>query len=183
MKLPSNFQRKRLFQSGKSRFHPKVVVEPTLGAVMEILQLPLPEPEDPRFSPGIYAHTPELRGHTRAQALADEALIDVTAAGKEVGFKLPVAISEALHNRLTPTKAEADLGQDYDGRLWDVLWLAAFTNQLADRGTEVVTFTIVQQEVEAKSGQLHKVDLRLRAVCNPGDEGKPVVTIGFLEDF
>jgi hypothetical protein len=143
---------------------------------MEILQLPLPEPEDPRFGPGIYAYT-------RTQALANGALIDVTEAGKEVGFKLPVAISEALHNRLTPTKAEAGLGQNYDGRLWDVLWLAAFTIQLADRGTEAVAFTIVQQEVEAKSGQLHKVDLRLRAVRDPGDEGKPVVTIGFLEDF
>jgi hypothetical protein len=143
---------------------------------MEILQLPLPEPEDPLFGPVLYAYT-------RTQALADGALMDVTEAGKEVGFKLPVAISEALHNRLTPTKAEAGLGQDYDGRLWDVLWLAAFTIQLADRGTEAVTFTIVQKEVEPKGGQPHGVDLRLRAVCGPGDEGKPVVTIGFLEDF
>ena len=150
---------------------------------MDTLQLPLPEPEDPLFGPGIYAHTPELRRHTRAPALADGALMDVTEAGEEVGFKLPVAISEALHNRLTPTKAEAGLGQDYDGRLWDVLWLAAFTIQLADRGTEAVTFTIVQQEVEPKGGQPHGVDLRLRAVRGPGDEGKLVVTIGFLEDF
>ena len=77
---------------------------------MENLQLPLPEPEGPLFGPVLYANT-------RTQALADGALIDVTEAGKEVGFKLPVAISEALHNRLTPTKAEAGLGQDYDGRL------------------------------------------------------------------
>ena len=143
---------------------------------MEILQLPLPEPEGPPFGPVLYANT-----HT--QALADGALIDVTEAGKEVGFKLPVTISEALHNRLTPNKAEAGLGQDYDGRLWDVLWLAAFTIQLAERGKEAITFTIVQQEVEAKGGQPHGVDLRLRAVRRPGDEGKPVVTIGFLEDF
>ena len=77
---------------------------------MENLQLPLPEPEGPLFGPVLYANT-------RTQALADGALIDVTGASKEVGFKLPVAISEALHNRLTPTKAEAGLGQDYDGRL------------------------------------------------------------------
>jgi hypothetical protein len=143
---------------------------------MENLQLPLPEPEGPLFGPVLYANT-------RTQALADGALIDVTEAGKEVGFKLPVTISEALHNRLTPNKAEAGLGQDYDGRLWDVLWLAAFTIQLAERGKEAVTFTIVQQEVEPKGGQPHGVDLRLRAVRRPGDEGKPVVTIGFLEDF
>ena len=74
---------------------------------MDTIQLPLPQPEDPPFGPVIYSYT-------RAQALADGVLVDVTETGKEVGFKLPVAITEALQNRLTPTKAEAAIGQDYD---------------------------------------------------------------------
>jgi hypothetical protein len=143
-------------------------------------KLTLPEPtelpEDLLFGPVIYAYT-------RAQAITDGVLVDVTETAKEVGFKLPVVITEALHNRLTPTKADAGLGQDYDGRLWDVLWLAAFTIKLADRGTDTVTFTVVLQEVEARSGHPQKVDLRLRAVCGPGDEGEPIITIGFPEDF
>jgi len=143
---------------------------------MDTLQLAHPESEDPLFSPMIYAYT-------RAQAIQDGVLVDVTETSKEVGFKLPVAITEALHNRLTPTKADASLGQEYDGRLWDVLWLAAFRIKLADRGTDTVTFMLEQQEVEAKSGQPQKVDLRLRAVCGPGDEGESVVTIGLREDF
>jgi hypothetical protein len=143
---------------------------------MDTLQLAFPEPEDPFFGPVIYAYT-------RAQAIADGVLVDVTETSKEVGFKLPVAITEALHNRLTPIKADAGLGQDYDGRLWDVLWLAAFTIKLADPGTDTVTFTVTQQEVEPKSGQPHGVDIRLRAVCGPGDEGEPVFTIGFPDDF
>jgi hypothetical protein len=143
---------------------------------MDTLQLALPESEDPLFGPLIYAYT-------RGQAIADGVLVDVTETSKEVGFKIPVAITESLHNRLTPTKADASLGQDYDGRLWDMLWLAAFTIKLGNPGTDTVTFTIVQQEVEAKSGQPQKVDLRLRAVCDPGDEGEQVITIGFLEDF
>jgi hypothetical protein len=68
--------------------------------------------------------------------------VDVTETAKEAGFKLPVAITEALHCRLSPTKADQCLGQDYDGRLWDVLWLAAFTIKLADRGADTVTFTV-----------------------------------------
>ena len=143
---------------------------------MDTLQLAHPESEDPLVGPMIYAYT-------RAQAIQDGVLVDVTEIGKEVGFKLPVAITEALQNRLTPTKADASLGQDYDGRLWDVLWLAAFKIKLADPGTDTITFTVVQQEVEVKSGQPQKVDLRLRVVCGPGDEGEPVVTIGFREDF
>jgi hypothetical protein len=67
--------------------------------------------------------------------------------------------------------------------LWDVLWLAAFTIKLADSGTDTVTFTVVLQEVEARSGEPQNTYLRLRAVCSLGDEGEPVVTIGFPEDF
>jgi hypothetical protein len=143
---------------------------------MDAIQLSLPQPEDPLFGPIIYAYT-------RSQALADSVLVDVTETAKEVGFKFPVAITEALHNRLTPSKADAVLGQDYDGRLWDVLWLAVFTIKLADRGTNTVTFTLVQEEVAAKNGQSQKVELRLRADCDAGDEGKSAVTIGFSEDF
>ena len=149
---------------------------------MDTLQLPLPKPEDPPFNPVVYSYT-------YAQALADSVLIDVTEIGKEVGFKLPVTITEALQNRLTPTKNEAVFGQDYDSRLLNVLWVAAFTIKLADRGTNTVTFTVVQQEVDAKSGQPQNVELRLRAVCGSGNEDKPFkaplkgVTIGFLENF
>jgi len=143
---------------------------------MDAVQLPLPEPQDPLFGPMIYAYT-------RAQAHTDGILVDVTETAKEVGFKLPVAITEALHNCLTPTKAEASIGQTYDDRLWDVLWLATFTLKLADPGMDTVTFTVVQQEVEAKSGQLKKVAIRLRALSGSGDESEPVITIGFPEDF
>jgi hypothetical protein len=139
-------------------------------------QLAFPEPEDPFFGPIIYAYT-------RAQAIADGVLVDVSDTAKQAGFKLPVVITDALHSRLTPTRADQTLGQDYDGRLWDVLWLAAFTIKLADRGTDTVNFTVILQEAEARSGQPQNIDLRLRAVCGPGDEGEPVVTIGFPEDF
>jgi len=148
---------------------------------MDTIQLPLPQPEDPHSGPVIYSYT-------RARALADSALVDVTETGKEVGFKLPVAITEALQNRLTPTKNEAVFGQDYDSRLWNVLWVAAFSIKLADPGIDTVTFTVAQQEVDAKSGQLKNVELRLRAVCGSGNEDKSFkapfkgVTIGFLEN-
>jgi hypothetical protein len=141
-----------------------------------VTQLALPEPEDPFFSPVIYAYT-------RAQALADGVLVDVTETAKEAGFKLPVAITEALHCRLSPTKADQSLGQDFEGRLWDVLWLAAFTIKLADRGTDTVNFTVSMQEADAKSGGPHTTELHIRSICGPGDEGEPVVTIGFPEDF
>jgi hypothetical protein len=143
---------------------------------MDAIQLAFPEPCNPIFGLVIIAYS-------RFQAIADGILVDVTETSMEVGFKLPVAITEALHTRLAPTRADKDIGQEYDGRLWDVLWLAAFTIRLADPGTDTVTFTFALQEVDAKSGRPQNTDLRLRAVCGPGDEGEPVVTIGFSEDF
>ena len=145
-----------------------------------IKQLTLPEPhklpEDPIFGSIIYAYP-------RAQATADGVLVDVTEAAKEVGFKLPVAITASLHGRLTPSMADQTLGQDYEGRLWDVLWLASFTIKLADPGTDTVTFTVALQEADFKSVRPQDTDLRLRAFCGPGDEGEPVITIGFPEDL
>ena len=143
---------------------------------MDTLQLSLPKPKAPLSSPVIHSCT-------RAQALANGILIDVTETGKEVGFKLPVAITEPLQNRLTPTRAEAAIGQNYDDRLWNVLWLAAFTIKLADRGTDTVSFTVMQREVDAKSGRPQNVELRLQAVCGPVLEGTPVIMIGCPQDF
>jgi hypothetical protein len=136
----------------------------------------IPEPEDPFFGPVIYSYT-------RAQALTDGVLVDVTETAKEAGFKLPLAITNALHSRLTPTKADQGLGQDHDGRLWDVLWLAAFIIKLADGSMDTVTFTVALQETDAKSGGPQTTELHIRAVCGPGDDGEPVMTIGFPEDF
>jgi hypothetical protein len=136
----------------------------------------IPEPEDPFFGPVIYSYT-------RAQAIEDGVLVDVTETAKEAGFKLPVAITEALENRLTPTETDQGLGQDYDGRLWDLLWLASFTIRLADRGTDTVHFMVALQEADPKNGGPQTTDLHIRAVCSPGDDGEPVITIGFPEDF
>jgi hypothetical protein len=141
---------------------------------MKTIQLPLPEPKNRSLGPLIYTH---------CQALADGTLVDVTETGKEVGFNLPVAISATLHKRLTPTMAEAALGQDYDGRLWDVLWLANFTFNLADLGMDAVVFTTIQKEIDAKSGRPQNAELRLRAIRGPDDKDESKITIGLLENF
>lgn len=109
--------------------------------------------------------------------------MDVTENAKEAGFKLPVVITEALENRLAPTRVDQGLGQDYEGRLWDELWLASFTIKLADPGMDTVSFTVVLQEADTKSGRLQNIDLRLWAVRGPGYEGETVITVCFPEDF
>jgi len=108
--------------------------------------------------------------YTRAQALEDGVLVDVSKMAKEAGFVCPVAITQALHARLTP--GEEDKGQDYDGRLWDVLFVAAMTARRNRGDFAIILF-------EAKRRRV--IDLRLDV--HPGDQYEMVATIGFPDDF
>jgi hypothetical protein len=138
---------------------------------MTSVPLNSPEPEQPIFS------------YSRAQAIADGVLVDVSETATELGFKIPMVITADLHACLTPSRADQAHGQDYDGRLWDVLWLAALSIRLNDRYTDTVRFNVLQQETDSKTGRLQTTSLHLWAVCSLGDEGEPVITVGFPQDF
>ena len=124
-----------------------------------------------------------IYSYTRSQALADGVLVDVSQMASEAGFRYPTAITGDLHIRLTPNQREEDLGQSYEGRLWDVVFLASF----AARQAGVVNqcqFEVSLFEVEEVPPHIsHRNNLKLWIVVGPGDEGEPVITIGFPEDF
>jgi hypothetical protein len=61
--------------------------------------------------------------YSRAQALADGVLVDVSAEAKETGILLPTVITDHLHHVLEDIPPQSR-GQDYRGRLHDVLWMA-----------------------------------------------------------
>jgi hypothetical protein len=46
-----------------------------------------------------------IYAYTRAQALADGVLVDVSQMAREAGFKFPTAITADLHSRLEPNEA------------------------------------------------------------------------------
>ena len=61
--------------------------------------------------------------YTRTQAIEDGVLVDVTEQAKETGLLLPTVITDHVHNVLEGIPKES-VGQDYRGRLHDVLWMA-----------------------------------------------------------
>jgi len=61
--------------------------------------------------------------YTRAQAIEDGVLVNVSQQAKETGLLLPTVITDHLHNVLEDIPNESH-GQDYRGRLHDVLWMA-----------------------------------------------------------
>ena len=68
-----------------------------------------------------------IYSYSRAQALADGVLVDVSRMAAEANFRYPTAISADLHARITPNEREKALGQSYEGRLWDILFMAFIT--------------------------------------------------------
>jgi hypothetical protein len=123
------------------------------------------------------------RGTMEAQALADGVLVGVSPMAREAGFRFPTAIAADLHARLTPNEREKALGQGYDGRLWDVLFLAVLSGRkvgYSDRASfEVSLF----KANDSPPHRTHRRTLSLWVVVGLGDDGEPVITIGFPEDF
>ncbi len=109
----------------------------------------------------------ELSSFSRAQAIKDGFLVDVSKVAKEAGFIIPVALTRTVWEAYVTVPEGVD-GQDEKGRLWDILHMAHLA---AKRGGESILFTL---KVRMKKGN-RKV--QLRAVCGPGDDTDPVITI------
>ncbi len=115
--------------------------------------------------------------YTRAQAIEDGVLVDVTETAREVGFRFPVAMTRAAWEDCV-TWSEADnkrqTYQDEAGRLWDVLWMASVAAR-RNSGSEV-RFQLYRVPRGGRGVRPRLVTLQM--LCGPGDEGEPVITIG-----
>jgi DNA repair protein RadC len=121
--------------------------------------------------------------YTRAQALDDGVLVDTSEMAGEAGFKYPTAITADLYARLQPNDIEIAHGQNYEGRLWDVLWLASVSARRSGH-TDRVSFQVIVTEFDdCHSQKIKQNTLSLWCVISPGDLGEPVITIGFPRDF
>jgi hypothetical protein len=110
--------------------------------------------------------------YSRADAIRDGVLIDVTATAREAGFKYPVALTSAAWARCVAVPPGL-AGQDEAGRLWDVLWLLACAVRGGAGGREVCFGVHVRDDDRDGTPPL----VLLKALCGPGDEGEPVITV------
>ena len=121
---------------------------------------------------------PVISRYTRAQALEDGVLVDVTDSAREAGFKVPVVLTRAVWALVEPTEAETAVdGQDVQGRLWDLLWLASLAARRGEAGSSELLFSVLfrlrgRQDVRAG---MHKEQLKMHS--GPGDDGEHVITI------
>jgi len=119
-----------------------------------------------------------ISSYTRAQAIADGNLVDVTITAQEAGFRIPVAITRSVWTDCVEWTDEDNkrLGevQDQAGRLWDVVWMAHVAAKHAARKNRPYADFLIERVPRFK-GMGRKVHLMVD--IGPGDSGEPVITI------
>lgn len=127
-----------------------------------------------------------IHTYTRAQALDDGLLLDVTEMAVEAGFNVPVAITASVQVIVTPSEYEKEMGQSYEGRLWDVLYMASY--KARQTSSDTFKYKVIVAYYATPNGSKETTPRKatthtLIAKIGPGDNGEAVITIGFPRDF
>lgn len=112
-----------------------------------------------------------IHTYTRAEAIADGVLVDVTDTAREAGFAVPVALTAGVWADVHDIPDSKRGIQDPDGRLWDLLCmgrLAAGRPSALDRSEVLYRLYMDLGRKRLYLAKLH---------VGPGDAGEPVVTI------
>ena len=104
----------------------------------------------------------------REQAINDGVIIDVSEAAREAGFILPVALTSAVWEKINDVPKSFVGIQDVNGRLWDVLCMAAMK-------AKSVTGDSFKYNLIMHNGR--KKYIELKSVISAGDNLEPVLTI------
>ncbi|MDQ2773522.1 MAG: hypothetical protein M3Y57_01130 [Acidobacteriota bacterium] len=102
--------------------------------------------------------------YTRAQAIADGVLVDVSDRAKRFAIRFPVAVTDGLYAALTEHAATEPLKQ-----LCVDLLLITMRQQIAQASqTDRIDFAVKLPHIPAVS---------VYALCTPGDTPDPVITV------
>ena len=129
------------------------------------------------------AFDPVIFSYTRAQAIEDGILVDVSETARDAGFKIPVAVTRGVWERLVALPEGYRGFQDERGRLWDVLWMArhyALRASDSDRVRMCVLVRDIRRDLR-DSNRPPRRHFPIVAIGG-GDDGSPVVTVMFPED-
>ena len=116
--------------------------------------------------------------YTRAQAIEDGVLVDVSAMATEAGFKWPVALTYAVWADCvvwTEEDSRQQVHQDQSGRLWDVLFMAAHAIRTSESSGDRLLFQLYRVPRDGYSTEAVQTTLKL--IVGPGDTRDPVMTI------
>jgi hypothetical protein len=122
--------------------------------------------------------------YTRADGLRDGTLVAAPVnLTRDAGISIPVAMTRAVWAGYVSPYYLAQLrDQDETGRLWDLLWMLRMA-AVNTRGASIIHFKVIfalMQNRAGRNGQYLRREtqtITFKAVCGPGDDGEPVITI------
>ena len=129
---------------------------------------------------------PPISIYTRADALSDGVLVDVSEMAREAGFVVPVAVTRSVWEECIdwPEESEQGFGQSIDGRLWDVLFMAHWKIKSSREQSEDLLYQLNVIPKDTKAETITEIDdftgaklTTLKINIGPGDNAEPVITI------
>ncbi len=127
--------------------------------------------EQAQTAGGLWDGAEVVSVYTRAQALEDGVLVDVTDWAREAGFKIPVAVTAGVWGILKPSKELEAEGQDVIGRAWDLFTI--LRHAIRGSGGDEVHFAPLFTLKPGEGPQ----GVEMWAKCGPGDNAEPVITV------
>jgi len=121
---------------------------------------------------------PVVSSYSRAQAIDNGVLVDVTSMAREAGFKWPAALTHAAWCDCvawTERDNRLQVYQDESGRLWDMLFMAFYAIRTATDSGNQLRFSLYRVPRDGCTREAQEVTLKL--MVGPGDAGEPVITI------
>jgi len=125
----------------------------------------------------LFSNDEIIFAYTRADAISDGVLVELSdQIVSEAGIKVKVAVTRAVwDDYLSPPYLDELPGHSAEGRTWDMLWMFGCAARRSRHASTIhfrVLFVIMKE-----SGSIVTEDVLLKAVCGPGNEGEPVITI------
>jgi hypothetical protein len=122
-----------------------------------------------------------IHSYSRREAIEDGVLIDLMQdedgkMARSLGFRFDIAMTPAAYETaIFPSSGSLPPGQDRGGRLWDVLWMLKFAIKRSRGDGDALHFNL--SVANFKDGRAVQELLTLKALCGPGDDAEPVITI------
>lgn len=113
-----------------------------------------------------------IHAYTRAEAIKDGTLVDVSETARAAGIRCPLALTRAVWADVENVPPSKKGIQDVRGRLWDLVWMArhAAANVTHPEEKDSIFFRLVMHVGR-------KANYRAKMILAPGDDGEPVLTV------
>ncbi|MGN5650966.1 DUF6573 family protein [Bacillus sp. Brlt_9] len=117
---------------------------------------------------------PAIHTYTRAEAIADGSLIDISNTAKEAGITIPIAITKRVFDFMVDNESEKD-PKAMDWKTYDICSMLVYAAKRLPGNSEML-YPIVR----ICNGEESTVNLK--ATILGGDNGEPVFTVSLPDE-